>query len=202
MISPFKKLSRLDIANFCNESRRRLSLIAINSIDFEPVVKNCEDALICAEPLQQAFPSGYIHEPNFMGVQIPLVWDVNELLNTEMKVEIKDVPVPYLRNLMSPELFDDPYGPSFSQGPIILAELPFCIPSACILDGNHRVLDAIKRGFATLPAKLYYDHDHVNFMSPYSKVLFGACCNIFYASLLVEDKISVEDFNNLSFSLE
>ena len=200
-MNPNRKLTKQEVIRFCNESRLRLAYISTTNYDFEPIVASCEHALNEAADLPQAYLSGYTHQPDFMGVDIPLVWDVSKLLETDTPVTTKAVPVTYLRSLMTPEIFDDPYGQSFSRGPIILAELPFCLPNACIRDGNHRVLDAVRNGVATLPTKLYYDHDHIKFMSPYSKVLFGACCNIFYASLLVESKISLDEFENLSFEL-
>ena len=202
MLDPNRKLTKQETAQFFNEARLRLSLIATTNINIDSIIVSCEKALSQAEYLQQTYLAGYVHEPVFMGVQIPLVWDVTNLLKSSSPVATKEVSVQYLRNLMVPEMFDDPYGTSYSCGPIILAELPFCFPNACILDGNHRVLDALRSGNGTLPAKLYYAQDHIGFMSPYSKVLFSVCCNILYASLLVEGKISAEEFKRISFPLD
>lgn len=135
-MNPNRKLTKQEVIRFCNESRLRLAYISTTNYDFEPIVASCEHALNEAADLPQAYLSGYTHQPDFMGVDIPLVWDVSKLLETDTPVTTKAVPVTYLRSLMTPEIFDDPYGQSFSRGPIILAELPFVFQTLASLMGT------------------------------------------------------------------
>ena len=114
MLDPNRKLTKQETAQFFNEARLRLSLIATTNINIDSIIVSCEKALSQAEYLQQTYLAGYVHEPVFMGVQIPLVWDVTNLLKSSSPVATKEVSVQYLRNLMVPEMFDDPYGTSYS----------------------------------------------------------------------------------------
>ena len=74
-------------------------------------------------------------------------------------------------------------------------------PYHYIKKGNHRILDAERDNVSFLQAKLYCTDNHINYLIPYSKLVFKICCNIINYSLFVENKIDDAELRSLLYDL-
>ena len=145
--------------------------------------------------------TGYSHLKYFMDEYLPLCWDIPRLIASAAKGQHELLSTHQVISLIDTIYFDDPLGPSYSEGPIILAEIPMCNPCYCVIDGNHRAIQAFKSGDLTILAIVYPYQSHMEYMSPYSKLVFKISLNIVAFSIYIEGKISDADFKEMLLPL-
>lgn len=139
---------------------------------------------------------------NFLNIEIPFLWDIEKLLHEKNDLPIRELNVSELFNYIPQESLKDITGPSFSTGPIILAEVPFSRPDFYVIDGNHRVLNALRKQQKKLPSRIYLTKDHLPFMEPYTRLVFLFCCNIMLLSMWTNGMITQEELNFYLFPIE
>jgi len=195
------KLTDAEINRFCDTAIQRLSSINAISADVASFVNKYREHMLTSSQSVTPPMAGYSHIIDFMNEDVPLCWDIPKLMASTAKGQRELLSTHQVTSLIDTRFFDDPFGRSYSEGPILLAEIPMCIPQYCVIDGNHRAIQAFKSGDPMIPAIVYPHQSHMEYMSPYSKLLFTICLNIVAFSIYVEGKISDTDFEEMLLPL-
>ena len=142
---------------------------------------------------------GYEREIRFMDITLKFHWDISIMKKLSKTAYVQLVPVKEIYPLVDLENIQVAHLFQQNSEPVFLAEIPFCNPNICPIDGNHRIVSAYKRNVPFIPAQYFTCEEHVRALSNNSNKLFKICCNILTYSLIVEGKYSLPEIESELF---
>ena len=190
-----------EIKSFCSSIENGLNSITDRREEVSSFVYTIRKALQRPHETDNSLTSGYYHKTSFMNMPIILYWDIPLLLKSDERPTPIKVCVNHLMKNLDPFLFEDPFAKPRTSGPILLAELPFIETGYCIIDGNHRLIQAQNKGDQTISAKWYRPKQHIKYMTPYSALLATVCTNTVYFSEYLVGTISRNNYAYLSVKI-